>query len=264
MMKRFKRGFTLIELLIVVSIIAILSAIAVPNFAQALTRSKVARANNDLRVVAISLEVFHTDHNRYPNDLYFLKEVPYMNFASAVEIFTPASEHDLDIHFECVQPTPPDPETGPTTPDPPTTGTEPTDPSTPGPGCPQQPAQGGSTPPPPSAIYLYENFVQPNYFGLNFGLQHLDNMFGTSIANDNYLNWSLASRGPDLDWYNGFYGTMSCPTGTPTGKDPLYNEAFVDYDPTNGTISAGNIFRTNVDTSRLGFGRIEVVATDQP
>ncbi len=60
------RGFTLIELLIVVAIIAILAAIAVPNFLEAQTRSKVSRAKADLRTVATALELYAVDQQHYP------------------------------------------------------------------------------------------------------------------------------------------------------------------------------------------------------
>jgi prepilin-type N-terminal cleavage/methylation domain-containing protein len=60
------KAFTLIELLIVVAIIAILAAIAVPNFLEAQVRSKVSRAKADLRTLSIALESYAVDNNGYP------------------------------------------------------------------------------------------------------------------------------------------------------------------------------------------------------
>lgn len=61
-----KNGFTLIELLIVVAIIAILAAIAVPNFLEAQTRSKVSRTKADMRSMKTAYEAYFVDNNRYP------------------------------------------------------------------------------------------------------------------------------------------------------------------------------------------------------
>lgn len=63
-----RQAFTLIELLIVVAIIAILAAIAVPNFLEAQVRSKVARVKNDLRTQATALEAYYVDNNSYTRD----------------------------------------------------------------------------------------------------------------------------------------------------------------------------------------------------
>lgn len=60
------KGFTLIELLIVVAIIAILAAIAVPNFLEAQVRSKVSRVRADQRSLATAIETYFVDNNQYP------------------------------------------------------------------------------------------------------------------------------------------------------------------------------------------------------
>ena len=60
------KGFTLIELLIVVAIIAILAAIAVPNFLEAQARAKVSRVKADMRTVATALEAYAVDERRVP------------------------------------------------------------------------------------------------------------------------------------------------------------------------------------------------------
>ncbi|MCX7016786.1 MAG: type II secretion system protein [Candidatus Sumerlaeota bacterium] len=60
------RAFTLIELLIVVGIIAILAAIAVPNFLEAQTRAKVSRVASDFHALHTALECYCVDNNTYP------------------------------------------------------------------------------------------------------------------------------------------------------------------------------------------------------
>ncbi len=65
-MCRRKKSFTIIELLIVVAIISILAAIALPNFLDAQTRAKVTRVKADMRTMLTGLESYAVDHNKYP------------------------------------------------------------------------------------------------------------------------------------------------------------------------------------------------------
>ena len=60
-----KKGFTLIELLIVVVIIGILAAIAIPKFANTKQKAVVASMKSDLRNLVTAQEAFFSDNNDY-------------------------------------------------------------------------------------------------------------------------------------------------------------------------------------------------------
>ncbi len=63
---RKQKGFTLIELLIVVAIIGIIAAIAIPNLLNAINRGRQKRTMADMRSVATAVESYEVDFNFYP------------------------------------------------------------------------------------------------------------------------------------------------------------------------------------------------------
>jgi prepilin-type N-terminal cleavage/methylation domain-containing protein len=100
-------GFTLIELLIVVAIIALLAAIAVPNFIEAQVRAKVSRVKADLRTDGVALEAYRVDQNAYPPSWYdnIMPEFPeclstpiayIQGYGTVFDIFCPGTQWSFE------------------------------------------------------------------------------------------------------------------------------------------------------------------------
>ncbi len=201
----FKRmrpaGFTLIELLIVVAIIAILAAIAVPNFLEAQTRSKVSRTKTDMRSVATALESYAVDYTKYPPDytdgvstfmgrlLHLTTPVAYMTTLPNDFFAKNIAESNLSI-------SPPFKE-------------------------------GGVLGNPVIKPYIYD------YAKFDLGYDSIT-VWSEITNSPGSIKWALNSPGPDITnhIYLGFPGLTI-------------------YDPTNGTVSMGQIIRTSISAEDI-------------
>ncbi|NUP90635.1 MAG: prepilin-type N-terminal cleavage/methylation domain-containing protein [Candidatus Sumerlaeia bacterium] len=187
-----RRAFTLIELLIVVAIIAILAAIAVPNFLEAQTRAKVSRAKSDMRSLATAIEAYRVDANRYPPG-------QWMPSVTTIE----ARWRHVTTPIAYITSVPVDPFGD---------------------------MVNASLPSPPWEYRVFDLLVD----NLTVAGQHNFFLDLQSFGHSTEIVWYTASQGPDL-----------FPGAAQPGSAPfsMSNLGLV-YDPTNGTVSIGDVIRT--------------------
>ncbi len=193
------RAFTLIELLIVVAIIAILAAIAVPNFLEAQTRARVSRTVSDLRNVELAMETYYIDNNSYPAS-YREQIIPINSTLSHMDrrlVTTPIaylSEFPKDI-FHAHQ------------------------------GGVFQSVVGGQR-----EYWIYTvRYVNGSGYG-NTGVG--------DYPRDAYYSWS---EGPDRDLNSPVWLTLPRCIRNEAKTEPNMKGG-IRYDPTNGTISVGDLY----------------------
>ena len=78
MLKRMQRGFTLVELMVVMAIIALLLALALPRYFKHLEMSRETILRQDLAVMRDAIDKYHGDTGRYPDSLDALVSARYL------------------------------------------------------------------------------------------------------------------------------------------------------------------------------------------
>ena len=98
MTRTAKKGFTLIELLIVVVIIGILAAIAIPKFATTKEKAYMATMKTDLRNLATAQEGYFSDTQAFTNDTTTLGFAPSKNVVITIDQVTASGWHGKAVH----------------------------------------------------------------------------------------------------------------------------------------------------------------------
>lgn len=199
-------GFTLIELLIVVAIISILAAIAVPNFLEAQIRSKVARVRSDLRTISTGLEAYAVDWNKYPPNDGWFNVLP-------IQITTPIAYITTGALIDPFMVVETDPDYGDLI-----------------------------------RQYTYTKLLTEQEAMRLLGngdntddppVEAIDSSFFNEGVLERCGQWRLLSYGPDLE-----YGDSSIPLGPYNPNPSAQWGSDIPYDATNGSLSWGNIIRT--------------------
>ncbi len=196
-----QQAFTLIELIIVVAVVAILSAIALPNYVESQTRARISRVKADMRSLALSIESFKVENNQYPTGPAGPSNPPYPpEFIWGTQALSTPVAFIHDAY-------PRDPFHPPNTTNIPT-------------------GSGGSYPVQSKRDLSYQ-----------YSLRNEANEGTTGLATGNGPGvwWVLVSVGPDMDM--DAYSDI-------IGNNDFGASADITYDPTNGSVSDGNLYFT--------------------
>lgn len=243
--KQIINGFTLIELMFVISIIAVLAAIGVPNFLEAQVRAKASKARSDMAFISVGLENYRLDYGSYPVATEPIKDFEIKILTKMPSIKQSQNSFESEILFEEMSPFHNDEITTPSS---------------------EQTIQN----------LEYENKINKLLTEQNIKFSPLsDNVFSaltTPIAycsktyfpdvfhreyfgdysiinNYKFLNLlQIDSRGRDIDQIGKNLPYLLFSIGPHSVYYPLPIPPFKDvvlYDPTNGTVSEGFLFATS-------------------
>jgi prepilin-type N-terminal cleavage/methylation domain-containing protein len=225
----FTLGFSLIELLIVMAIIGILASIAIPNYQDALTRSKCAKFMGDCQAVQTAVELYYADHSEYPpEDRY---PVGSTNRSYSDRPPYPATgflSRTLTTPVAYIAKLPIDPFRN------------------------HNPAYEKNQFP-ERRPYNYSNDMKntqyykgsTNQYYVSWIYQYLTTPQGNLVRNasnrPNAAIWMINSPGPDGDRDHGWDSQWVDNTSKPVVDSQTENEPIL-YDPTNGTLSNGDLY----------------------
>lgn len=105
-MKAKQSGFTLIEILVVIVILGVLGAIAVPRFFGQIDKAQITKAKQDIKTLQSALDIYRLDNNFYPSNSEglevlvgnYINKLPVDPWGKPYIYLNPGLHQDVDIY----------------------------------------------------------------------------------------------------------------------------------------------------------------------